>query len=399
MSNIKFKSSTVELLSRQEDVQTVWKTSRPHLDTGEVNLNDITSMALPINGFLRYTLKFTASLLFRDLIFLVRPIAPWAMSNRTFKYNYDNMFLSQDEVTLLDDIDRQVVLNDFTSVIDGVMDGGIQDYLKQYLPRITMTTFCVNIDIRTLFNFIYTLELHIPQYFDLFGKLILEAIGEDRDLYYTMKKRSDLFPYISISDSENLTEGIFKNMDNIAIIKEVTGNLMAQFIRQHSAHVKSSIPNELVSNFTRCISSNCNDLVRVAAYVDKPSLDNLVSTRTCWFAQMDKDSQASWSSIIGDIVRSQSTKDFMKGLPCHGCGDNCTILNDMLPRIHHDEVNPPCPLLLENPELIDYRFKKYESNSVIMEKWRDVGKTIRINPNNKYALTYFSEEEMHTWKE
>lgn len=127
-------------------------------------------------------------------------------------------------------------------------------------------------------------------------------------------------------------------------------------------------------------------------YISDRDFKGLVGTRACWFAQMDKEDKSSWSSIIGDYVSKLSPKEFINHLPCKGNGKSCKILNDMIPRVHHEEPNYPCAFILENPYLISDRIKKYNSSSKIMKKWLECEKFIPVNPSNEYNKIFIKGE-------
>lgn len=393
--NRRYNKFSIELLNMNDQILDVWMKSRPHLDNSNFDAKKIKMMNLPVNGFNTITLFIESSILLRDLLFSFRPIEAWAMSNRTFKYNHDNLFLS-DEVEFFG-IDSSDLHKKLDEVIKCVINGEKQDYAKQRLPMMTSTRYCVQFSFRTLLSVLYTFKLHIPKYFELFrdhGIFDMIKISEED---FDLMNKVDLYYKVSISDEEKSMCGKSSKMgDMFFVSEEVTCNLMAQFIRQHSSHIKNELWNKVSSDFENSLNMICNSNVQVVGYIDKYSMKNLTSTRTCWFAQMDKESNASWSVILGDLVEKMNPDEFIEQLPCHGDCNNCKIKGDMIPRVTRDEVNPPCPILIENPFIINERIKNYDSNSRIINKWKECIELIDVNPDNEYNKIYYSTSEK-TW--
>lgn len=390
----------IRLLNSYSSIEDVWKISRPYLHEQDIPSEvEITKMNLPVNQFKRYTLYSKSSILFRDLLFTFRPITVWARSNRTIKFNEYNLKLAKDEALVAGGpllVESQT--RKLNKVINAVQAGEKQDYAKKKLPWFTETEFCIDIDQRQLVNIVYTFEEHEPTFFELLYES-LESIIDNWNEIYDNAIKVDLYPKIALSKDELVYGEVHRIEGDMHFIKtKIKGNLQAQFIRQHSSTIKNGLWN-LVNNkgkgdnAFKVYDGDCELDIDIAIYILSSQLKNLCSTRTCWFAQMDKEDNGSWSYVLKDYIKEMTTAQFMKQLPCGGKCCNCKIEGDMIPRVKHTEVNPPCPILIENPFIIDQRLKEYKSDSEIMMKWKEAKKFIRYNPNNELNKIY-SELQM-----
>ena len=383
----------IKVISSTDDMLDVWRISRPHVlkseDDSLTNM-DLLKMNLPINQFKVLTLHFKTSILFRDLIFTFRPTSSWAKSNRIVKFTKDNIWLSEDASILLTPDHLLEVHKKLDSVVEMVTNGERQDYAKKYLPLMTETEFCINVNYRTLINIVHTFEVHFPAYFVIFYNALCEVIKEF-NYEYKEAIKTDLYNDVALTDDEiEMKEG-HQSLASINVIKvNIKANLMAQFIRQHSSTIKNGLWNLVQQTYYAVCMSDCSLDVDCVAIISDSRWKNLVSTRSCWFAQMDKEDNSSWSYVLGDYIDKLKPQEFMRILPCKGCGSNCKILKDMMPKIDHSDVNPPCPILLSNPFIIDQRMNQYQSDSRLMKKWKECQKFIINNPVHPYNVHYGS---------
>ena len=164
--------------------------------------------------------------------------------------------------------------------------------------------------------------------------------------------------------------------------------IFCQVVRKNII-VKSGMWNSLSSNHKLFMMKRTKDPVEMTIYLTEDNIHSLQSTRCCWFAQMDKSNNQSWDYILREMIDKLNPSQFLNILPCHGCGDYCVIKDDMMARV--DKIDShfyPCPLLIEDPSVIDERIKKYGSDSVIMKKWKESQSIISFNPGNEYFLRY-----------
>ena len=60
----------------------------------------------------------------------------------------------------------------------------------------------------------------------------------------------------------------------------------------------------------------------------------------------------------------------------------------MIPRIDLIEVNPPCPILIQNNSTIRVRKDKYDPKSRVFTKWESIKSLITYNPDNELGERY-----------
>lgn len=383
---IKFIEPFVNKITESDTTRDAWIISRPHLDHSNLDMKSIIKMDLPVSGFRSYVFHIRSSILFRDLLFTLRPIIPWAKSNRTTPLNDDNMFISGE---FENTVKVPEIINDLQEVFDDLKKGIPQDYAKKKLPMACSTEFCISIDDRTLITWLKTLKESLPDVYQVYGRLFLDAIGED-DSYISDRYTNSIFDKLSITDyDKELEVGEAKRIADIFVGRyRVTCNLMAQFIRQHYSTIKNGLYNKVANGNYLNQNIRCNDEVDVVIYAQYESFKKVIGVRSCWFAQMDKEDNSSWSSIIGPIVEKMTDKEFLSTLPCKCNHLNCKIKGDMLPRVQMKEVNLPCPILLQKRDLIDSRFTKYDSNSRVMIKWKEIKDNIPEDTENELRLEY-----------
>ncbi len=74
-----------------------------------------------MNGFAQYVFHVNSSVLFRDIMFTVRPIVVWAKSNRTTPINNENMFISGEYQSDLNWVDDEIQMMNMFSLLMGVV--------------------------------------------------------------------------------------------------------------------------------------------------------------------------------------------------------------------------------------------------------------------------------------
>lgn len=379
----------LKLINKNTDnIRDVWKISRPMLSDNEIpNRNELISMNLPVSSFETYTIEVTSTILFRDLMLTFRPlIAAWAQSLRIKKFEYGELSLDEDSESQ----EASLYLN---TCINRVKSGEIQDYVKEDLPWSTETTYVISLDFRTFQNIVFTLLEHqvkgCYKWYDFFKS----STGlTDKD--FAKLNKADLYRLVSLTKEEKELPYGDSGGYMHALKANVLPNLMAQFIRMQTHTVKNGLWNLVLEHGVEAIECKrmSDTPVDVIAYLDDDSFKRIVSIRTCSFAQMDKESKGSWSSVLKPIVEKMSPQEFMMQLPCKGDKTKCRIQKDMEIKLSHKDENLPCAILLDNPYLIDNRINKFKSDSEVMKKWVSIKPLIKIDVNNKDNLEYHSDK-------
>lgn len=371
-----------------ENIEEYWKISRPHLKEDEIpSFDKIANIGLPVNGLCYYVLKINGPIFLRDLLYSVRPVQAWALSSRATPISKEVTHICSDINKLDKDAYTKCTL-DLDEVFLRLHNGEKQEYVKTALPMSTQTTFIVGMDLRTLTNVLYTIQIHNKPFFDVFGNKVLHATGL-HDLYWNnILPKKDIMSYICITDADAGITGHQRMGYMHAIRVKVTANLMAQLIRKNDAIIRNGLWNMFIEHPEILYRNTCNQSVDVVAYISDDSMKKMCSTRTCFFARMDKAGLDSWDSIIGEYVEEMTPQEFLEQLPCHG-ELPCTIEGDMIPRVDGREPNPPCAILVGDPSIIEQRIKNFGSNSRIMKKWLEVAKYIKYDVNNEYQKLYY----------
>lgn len=397
----KYKDPEVKLVNMFDERINAWKISRPYLKDDEINLSDIERMDLAVSGACSYELYFRSSIFFRDLLFSIRPaVGVWARSQRTIPFDTDNMFLSGEYEGICDEYLQEKMRLVYEDLANGVP----QDYAKKKLPMACSTEYSINMDDRTLVAFLKMLRIHCPSLYNVYGLKILNAIGRD-DSYVVNRNCKDIFDKLKVSKSEYDAVGTTEtHMEMFMGSFRQSANLASQFIRQHYSTVKNELYNIMdgrnIADFSHLL---CNDEIVVVLYADKKSFEKVISVRSCFFGQWDMEDNSSWSSVIGTVVKDMSPQEFISMLPCKGHCDKCGIYKDMEARIKCQEVNPVCPILAEKPSIVKARGKKYNSNSIIYNKWVELvdNGLISDNPFNKdrklYEESLLTKEDNSEW--
>lgn len=383
---MKYIDPSVKLIRSMDSRAEAWINSRPYLDhsAAENDIRDVEKMDLPIGGFVQHHFEINSSLFFRDLLFTLRPIVPWARSQRTVPLTQDNCNISS-EYESQHEFNKTLVDNVLAKLAAGVP----QDFAKKELPMSFRTDYTVSIDDRTLVNFLNSLRIHNKRLFGVYGKLFLDALGKDET--YLDRRMKDIFPSYSLTEQEmKATDNggeYTEVLDSVVLATTIQLNLFSQFIRQHYSNVKSEIWNWLAEDLDLGLS--CTDRISVVLYARKSAFDKVISARTCFFGMWDNTDDGSWNHIIAPVINSRTVEEFKAGLPCRGDCTQCTIKSDMIPRAKLIEVNPPCPILIEDPCTVEIRKAKYNPTSAVFKKWEEVAQGITVNEGNEVRKIYF----------
>lgn len=377
----RYRDPFVKVIKMFDCRKEAWNISRPYLNPGDIKLDDLEKMDLAVSAACVYEFHVQSSILFRDLLFSLRPITPpWARSNRTIPFNTDNLFASSE----YKEVDSFIQYN-MDRVYDLLAKGHPQDFVKDHLPMGMQTEFTIAMDDRQLVVFLKTLKLANKSLYDIYGKLFLEAIGKD-DSYVERRNSKPILDNLQLSftDMKNINKPKQELGDYYYLVRSMSMSLMAQFIRIHYSNIHNSLWNFIQQPFWERLL--CSDDVTVAIYISKQAYDKILGVRSCWFAKMDHEDKSSWSRIIGPDIESMSLPEFVKHLPCRGNCLKCGIKKDMDERINCVEVNLPCPILLSCPELLKARIEKYTSVSRVIDKWQLLN--IRKDETNKDYQRY-----------
>ncbi|GAF67612.1 unnamed protein product, partial [marine sediment metagenome] len=131
----------VQLMSVTDNRKNAWIFSRPGFDHRNIDMEAIGGMDMSLNRLCMLTFKVHSSLIFRDWLFSIRPIFPWARSSRSAPLTHDNTMISSE----FGDTGRTRV----REVLSKIENGVPQDQAREGLPMTMSTAFIVTMDFRT----------------------------------------------------------------------------------------------------------------------------------------------------------------------------------------------------------------------------------------------------------
>jgi len=365
----------VQLINVMDNRAEAWTNSRPTFNSGDLEVESALSMDMAFNSLCMMSFKITSSMYFRDFLFTIRPLYAWAMSSRDIEFNTDNLQISSECSWGQEGVSRALELT---------RQGLHQNICRQELPMTLSTTYVINMDFRTVCGLIKSMQILDPKLFEAYGKLFIdqvESIKGYRDNVIKEFSESYLISDDELEDANFETSG-----DMIYGSRVMNVALAAQFLRQSQSKIKTSIWNDIFYSGYACASKKYQDNIsRVVYYIPKNIYHSLMRNRSHWFADWRPNM---WGGIIGDYIKDMTTKEFWEFTPS-GNGRHDPYYYHTLKRIQGDDLNSPCPIALEHPELVYDRFSDQGENPIV-NKYLDLVKEgyIKDNPNNKNRIQY-----------
>ena len=366
----------IKLIAISDSRKEAWQFSRPTFNHGDMDIADAVKMDIGFNSVCMLTFQIKSSMLFRDFIFTLRPLMCWAMSSRDVPFTKDN-------ITISDEFDGWGQTG-IDSAIQRVGDGEHQNQARQSLPMTLSTQFTINLDFRSACGLIKSMKAIDSELYETYGVLFEEAM-KDIDGFEGNAIKSFEDSYLFTTK-----EGIPHNLQKVGSMVngcyDMNYAMMAQFLRQSHARIKTSIWNDIASSgyFEAAKCFQC-DKVAVEFYIPESDYSRLMSVRSHWFADWATDM---WGGMIGDYTRDMTLDEFWKFIPC-GNGKPDPFYYHTLKRVSGDDLNEPCPIAIECPSLILDRAEAQGVNPVIT-RYMDLANAgyINDNPDNELRRTY-----------
>lgn len=366
----------VKLIGVMDCRKHAWKVSRPAFSEDHISFDKFEDMDLSLNSMLVYTIEMRCSVLFRDLIFSLRPIEGWALSTRCMPINNETLGISEE----WPDYEYKGIQD----MINLIGNGNSRDSSRGVLPCSMSTNFTFTIDFRVLMTFCKTIESIDRDLFDIYCIPLLEETSNLDRYRSTTIKESKCYYLIDESEKINGTE-IIGNM--VVGHYKMKMALASQFLRQHYSKVKIGIWNLIESKGYRNVKLNQNDIVDIVFYIDKNSYTRLMSMRSHWVADHSADM---WGSIVGEYVKNMTPEQFWNFIPAGG-GRIDPYFADCYNRVLLNDPGVPCPIMTEWEGAISLKRKEI-GDSIITEKYQelfDFG-ILKDNPSNKYRIQYLN---------
>lgn len=376
----------VKLIAISDNREQAWKFSRPTFDHSDLGLEKAVSMDMSFNSLCMLTFEITSSIMFRDFLFSIRPLFAWAKSSRDLPFTADNLSISDE----FGDWGQDGI----TRALSIVRSGAHQNTARAYLPATLSTSYTMMMDFRTVCGLIKTL-LAIDK--DLYGIYGWQFANEIRHIKgFEENKIKHFYDHYALNGSE--TEDIdLSRIGNMRYGSYRTKSaLTSQFLRQSHSIVKTEIWNWFIDlGYLDASKMYQTGLIQVAFYTPIHIYHNLMKLRSHWFADWAPDM---WGNIVGDYIKDMTLQEFWEFIPC-GNGKPDPFHYHTLKRVTGDDLNSPCPIMLEYPDLVLQRFAEQGENPIIY-KYLDLVRYgyIKDNPNNELRKQYVKRIEQSTGK-
>lgn len=365
----------IKLLGKMDYRKEAWKTSRPKFTEENLHFDRISEMDLSLNSMLVYTFEVRSSVIFRDLVFSLRPMEGWALSTRSMPINIDTLRLSSEFADNHGDYAR--VKKMFNDLDEGVS----RDNARGVLPCTLSTVYTFTIDYRVLISFVKNLKIISRVLYIEYGIPLLVAAGITKEEYKSSTIRSSI-EYYEIVEEERI-DGI-KRIGNIILGHyEMKMSLASQFLRQHYSKVKIGLWN-MCDDYLN-IELNQSDPVEIVFYTDVNSYYRLMSMRSHWVIDWSQDM---WGGIVGDFVKNMSSEEFWNFIP-NGAGKPDPYWADVYNRVLREDPGTPCPIMCEWPDMLEKK-REEVGDSILMDKYIRLVKDgyIKDNPDNEHRKKY-----------
>jgi hypothetical protein len=398
------KSFKVDVINQMDATREAWTTSKPTISYSseeelQETVNKMIEQDLPLSAFKQYHLRIESSILFRDLLFTVRPCIAWSSSFRINPITPDRIFFEEMDSWTADD--NQRVEQGMQKPYAEFAVGKPLDSVKLGLYLGTMTQYVISIDSRTLMCFIATLydldkegfKYHITELckvlgYDSYEKLPKGAVNSlyeklavhDLTDYSLLTPKKD-YPISSYTDfSEAIGMEIPPTCMLQAVVNASTGG---QFLRQHFSIMRCQLFDYVKEyGYKNVCLLKCSNRFRYVSVGQRENFTQLIRRRICWVVNwdvtFDNNGVESWGDILEPFIQSMTTNEFASLLPCKCNWKKCTVSEETRLRLWKNkgidgvvpDENPVCPILLGDPAQVEKRIEFYGSTSSIAEMWK-----------------------------
>ena len=367
----------VKLIQIADSRKAAWQFSRPTFNHSDMDMEDATKMDIGFNSVCMLTFQIKSSMLFRDFIFTLRPLMCWAMSSRDVPFTKEN-------ITISDEFKDSWGTNGIEDAIARVASGEHQNQARQSLPMTLSTQFTINLDFRSACGLIKSMKAIDENLYNTYG-ILFENAMEDVPGFLGNDIKSFEKSYL-YSEEEGNVKSISKLGSMVNGCYAMNYAMMAQFLRQSHARIKTDIWDDIKNNgYFRAAKRNQSDKVGVEFYIPDADYSRLMSVRSHWFADWAPDM---WGTMIEDYTKHMTTEEFWNFIPC-GAGKPDPFHYHTLKRVERDDLNEPCPIAIEKPSLILDRCTEQGHNYVV-ERYAELAAKgyIKDNPNNLLRKRY-----------
>jgi hypothetical protein len=373
---MKVHQNYVKLLGVMDNRKEAWKTSRPMFTEENLNFDKVAEMDLSLNSMLVFTLEMRSSVIFRDLIFSLRPLEGWALSTRSMPVSLDTVRLSSE---FKDRPDEYRKIEHMFELLD---EGKSRDQARGVLPITASSTYTFTMDFRVLMSFCKTIEAHNTRLFDEYCvDMLLET---DTMEAYNRTSIGDCIEYYKIQDCEQ-TRGVVQAGTMMVGTYDMKMALASQFLRQHYSKIKIGLWNLIEHYYDMGMNQNSN--VTVSFCIDQISYRKLMAMRSHWVIDWSPDM---WGGLVGDYIKGMTAQEFWDFTPAGGDKDD-PYWADCYNRVLLEDPGVPCPIMCEWRGALEHRRNEIGNNPILdmYERLFDEG-FIKDNPENEHRVKYLA---------
>lgn len=293
----------------------VWRASR-HQDA---DVSGVAMIDAPVMDFPILTLAIECTIAEREVFVSYRDHVMWARTSRVddpLLFEVDSSFHAARY-----ERNRQMMQEN--------KDNGMkQDDYRMLLPMVAMTSFTLQVSIRTLSKMFLTfVQLYRETTEGIFGmaaEKIADVLSDAGYVAGQISAYADVMPLLKAEGSGRIGDMLTIYLPNAPIA------LRAQVIRHRSLHVKDSLRTALAGLRNLTIGSP----IAMSVSADVSVWEGIASKRQCWLAQHDL-----WKPLLDQAGKFL---DLSRKLPCSG--GRCPYEADAVLRYSDKDPNPPCPM-------------------------------------------------------
>lgn len=292
----------------------VWRASR-HQDTDCSGVNKIDA---PVMDFPILTLAIECTIAEREVFVSYRDHVMWARTSRVddpLLFEVDSMY------------DPRYYEVNRATMTSNKNHGMSQDDYRMQLPLVAMTSFTLQVSIRTLKKMQMTFDA-LSKYAasGLFYRAaeVIQSILQSVGYGHVEMGYVDVLPKPESGSSGRVGDMVTIYLPSAPIA------LRAQAIRHRSLMIKDNMIDKLKHVDVLTIGSQ----VELQISADISTWRHIAEKRQCWLAQHDL-----WRPVLKAV---SSIVDLSQALPCSGGA--CPYEADAVLRYSDKDPNPPCPM-------------------------------------------------------
>ena len=363
----------VKMLSKLDDREVAWRISRPQIKEEEVvDLLPLTSSDFAINDNCYVRLHIRSSIIFRELLMIVRPLDIWSQSSRVNPIA-ETMMSGEYEGELLQDKFAEIVSQCSS-------DPRGQDVARLNLPLAAVGEYIVGTNWRTWICFLKALKRLSPKTFNVYGTLFMEALGVDDLDFFNYDRQGGMDHSLAMSEKDMIQPNGVKDAYGTTMMKcETTFTHASHLVRHQRNAFRSNIWNLIEEPLENHVSMNLLTPVTIITSMPTGSYRSILSHRSDWLASWND-----WAGFVESGTAHMTDEEFWNFLEP---AENYKSDNEA--RIELTDPNLPNPIIISNPDMVRQRIA-CEGSNYIAERWLNFVERgwIKDDPSNESRVQY-----------